>query len=273
MRRWDAAARGKGVCAMSKPPGDAATSQKTDLDTIARMRAQHARWLESGGAEGARADFSGMELADVRFPGADLRRARFADANLFRADFAGADLSEADFTGANLNRADLAGATLQRAVLDKADLSDAALGDARMEHASLVETSLQRAWLGRAHLEHATLKRADLHGAWVGRASLEAGEPGRRHAGGRRVPRHQLSRCLAQERLFRRRGLAGCRSLRRRPGRGAEPHANAARGGDSSTNRTILPPELRARQRRGPGCRVTPRVRKTTRDAAQMRRR
>ena len=165
--------RGKGVRAMQQPPGGAATGEKPDLNEVARIRADHARWLESDGAEGVRADLSGMELADVRFPGADLRRAVFVGANLFRSDFAGAELSEADFTGANLNRADLAGATLQRAVLDKADLSDAALGDARMEHASLVETSLQRAWLGRAHLEHATLIRADLHGAWVGRANLE----------------------------------------------------------------------------------------------------
>ena len=201
---------------MSKPPGEAAAGQKPDLDAIARMRAEHARWLESDGADGARADFSGMELSDVRFPGADLSRARFADANLFRADFAGADLSEADFTGANLNRADLAGSTLQGAVLDKTDLSDAALGDARMEHASLVEASLQRAWLGRAHLEHATLTRADLHGTWAGRASFEQANLEGAMLVGAEFPGTSFRNASLRSAYFGGRGPGGRRSLRRR---------------------------------------------------------
>ena len=52
---------------MLKAPGGA-TGEKPDLNEIARIRADHARWLESDGAEGVRADLSGMELADVRFP-------------------------------------------------------------------------------------------------------------------------------------------------------------------------------------------------------------
>ena len=79
--------------AMLKAPGGA-TGEKPDLNEIARIRADHARWLESDGAEGVRADLSGMELADVRFPGADLRRAVFVGANLFRADFAGAETED-----------------------------------------------------------------------------------------------------------------------------------------------------------------------------------
>ena len=65
---------------MQQPPGGAATGETPDPDAIVRMCADHARWLESDGAEGVRADLSGMELADVRFPGADLRRAVFAQA-------------------------------------------------------------------------------------------------------------------------------------------------------------------------------------------------
>ena len=138
------------------------------------MRAEHARWLESGGAEGARADFSGMELADVRFPGADLRRARFADANLFRADFAGADLSEADLhrrqsePGRSRRLQRCSARCWTRPISRTPRSAMRAWSTPRWWRASL-----QRAWLGRAHLEHATLTRADLHGAWVGRASLE----------------------------------------------------------------------------------------------------
>ena len=52
----------------------------------------HKLWIESGGAEGARAYLSGADLREAYLNGADLK---------------GADLTGADLTGAYLNGADL----------------------------------------------------------------------------------------------------------------------------------------------------------------------
>jgi len=83
---------------------------------------QHELWVNSGGQEGNRADFSG------------------------------ADLRGADLAGANLQRADLQKANLKKAVLSLADLRGALLFQANLEEADLLGTELQGANLQNAIL-------------------------------------------------------------------------------------------------------------------------
>ena len=103
-------------------------------EVLDRRLAEHARWVESGGAEGVRGDFSGLDLsgrdfsgallAAVRFAGAVLAGCRFRGALLSAAEMTGANLVDADFTGADLRAADLAGANLRGATLQDAVIGE-----------------------------------------------------------------------------------------------------------------------------------------------------
>ena len=73
-----------------------------------RILQQHALWVRTEGAQGARAN-----LAGARLVGADLTRARLAGVNL-----AGADLTGASLFGANLSNVYLYQANLTRAQID-----------------------------------------------------------------------------------------------------------------------------------------------------------
>lgn len=63
---------------------------------------QHRLWVESGGKEGTRGDFSGANLA-----GADLTAVNLQGAELHKTNLRGADLSMANLRAANLVEADL----------------------------------------------------------------------------------------------------------------------------------------------------------------------
>ncbi len=88
---------------------------------LARRIEAHARWLDSGGASGARADLRGEAL-------------RFS--NLFMARLERADLSGADLRNANVQWANLSGANLEGAKLGDADLFQSNLSGANLRSVS-----------------------------------------------------------------------------------------------------------------------------------------
>jgi uncharacterized protein YjbI with pentapeptide repeats len=99
------------------------TSLTLTWEEFSEILARHRRWIDSGGREGEKADFTGAQLSEwdfsgqylnsVNFRDADLSKAIFQDANLEYADFRGADLGEADFTKSrHLMASQLAGADL-----------------------------------------------------------------------------------------------------------------------------------------------------------------
>lgn len=85
---------------------------------IARIANDHRLFLETGGAQGARADFSGQDLrwADFR-ESPCLREADFTRSNCHWAIFDGVDLRRADFHGAKIYRA-----TFYRALVQDSSL-------------------------------------------------------------------------------------------------------------------------------------------------------
>ncbi len=139
----------------------------------------HGKWLQSSGARGERADFSGAHLEAislfmVNLTKADLREARLAGANaqwanLDGADLAGAHLEGADLfqsslEGANLTGARMAGANMMSAALKFADLTDADLTGADLRGASLQRTKLAGANLADVLVDEADLELTDIRG-------------------------------------------------------------------------------------------------------------
>lgn len=117
---------------------------------LSAVIAEHAKWLETSGAEGQRANVSNRDLA-----GADL-----TDVILPQASFRETDLSDAC-----LARARLDGSDFRRAILSAADLGGANLGVAALRHARLDLSNLEGAVLRGCDLSGAVLSRARLAGA------------------------------------------------------------------------------------------------------------
>jgi len=117
---------------------------------LSAVIAEHAKWLETNGAEGQRANVSSRDLA-----GADL-----TDVILPQASFRETDLSDA-----SLARARLDGSDFRRAILSAADLGGANLGVAALRHARLDLSNLEGAVLRGCDLSGAVLSRARLAGA------------------------------------------------------------------------------------------------------------
>ena len=124
---------------------------------LSAVVADHMAWLQSNGAEGKRATFTGMDLA-----GADL-----ADAILANATFREVNLSDACLAGARLD-----GSDFRYAILEAADLGGANLGVAALRHAKLRLCNLENAVLRGADLSGAILTGARLAGADVKGAIL-----------------------------------------------------------------------------------------------------
>ena len=96
--------------------------------------AQHKRWVESEGKEGARAslsraDLRKADLIEANLQGADLFRANLQEAGLIEANLQGADLSGANLQGARLFLANLQGANLREARGLTQEQLDGACGD------------------------------------------------------------------------------------------------------------------------------------------------
>lgn len=150
----------------------------------------HARWLETGGAQGIRADF-GVTADSYEFFTDDYRsvritrpRPRTADdllrqirseglvgLNLSRASFRQANLAALDMRGVVLTGADCSGAVFDECLLEGADLSD---GD--FSGASLMRAKLEVSTLKKVNLAGAKLRGANLSGADLTEATLEGAD-------------------------------------------------------------------------------------------------
>lgn len=147
------------------------------LETVLQ---RHRAWLESAGAEGARADLGGCSLAGISLWRADLRGASLED-----IDLRGANLDHARLGGASLRHARLAGASLWEADLTGCDLAGADLRHANLDHAQLRAADLRGADLRDASLWGAQLDEADLRDAEgvPGRGAEPAPHPSGVHVG------------------------------------------------------------------------------------------
>ena len=95
-------------------------------EDLAGILVAHKTWIDSGEAQGQRADLHGADLAganlrsvNLRDHGADLSRAI-----LYKVDLRNADLRYADLMSTDLRDANLTGANLRSANLSSADLGD-----------------------------------------------------------------------------------------------------------------------------------------------------
>ena len=108
-------------------------------EDLAGILVAHKTWIDSGEAQGQRADLHGADLAganlrsvNLRDHGADLSRAILYKVDLRNADLRYADLMSTDLRDANLTGANLTGANLTGANLRSANLSSADLGDVKV---------------------------------------------------------------------------------------------------------------------------------------------
>jgi uncharacterized protein YjbI with pentapeptide repeats len=109
-----------------------------DVRAEAKRAAElHRAWVDSGGADGQRADFagrnlrgidlSGLMLATVSFAGSDLSGATLTKAVLAAADLSGATIQYADLSGADIRGANFSGAQVQFSSFHGADATPLAL--------------------------------------------------------------------------------------------------------------------------------------------------
>jgi uncharacterized protein YjbI with pentapeptide repeats len=96
----------------------------------------HRQWLQSAGAAGQRADFTGADLRSCPLEAQDLRRAL-----LVRAQLGGTVLQDTNLEEADLTEADLSGASLHDTNLRNARLCNANLEGADLSRAKYVKAS------------------------------------------------------------------------------------------------------------------------------------
>jgi uncharacterized protein YjbI with pentapeptide repeats len=142
---------------------------------------RHARWCETGGAEGEPSTFNDKDLRGLKsLAGRNLTALQARNAILYGLDMEGVELQGAKLSGADLRMtslrgADLRGADLKGAKLNNADLREVQLGplvlpNDRLLAASIAEACLRYADLSGADLHHLNAEAADmsfarLHGA------------------------------------------------------------------------------------------------------------
>lgn len=138
---------------------------------VSAVVAEHGMWLQSKGAEGKRATFTGMDLAGADLSGAILANATFREVDLSDACLAEARLDGSDFRYATLSAANLGGANLGVAALRHAKLNLS-----NLEGAVLRGTDLSGASLGGARTSGADFKGANMMGADLRDADLSKAE-------------------------------------------------------------------------------------------------
>ena len=137
--------------------------------------ASHHEWIESKGAKGKKADFTGADLEGSDLIGVDLRFVDLHDANLRAADLLMADLRDACLARANIRDSCLVGANLEAANLEGASLETAMglvprqLAGANLHEASLPASVQQFEALGE--FKQAARK---VHGVFVALMSMSA---------------------------------------------------------------------------------------------------
>lgn len=134
---------------------------------VSAVVAEHGKWLQTNGAEGKRATFTGMDLAGADLSGAILANATFRDVDLSDSCLAEARLDGSDFRYATLSAANLGGANLGVAAMRHAKLNLS-----NLEGAVLRGTDLSGASLGGARTAGADFKGAIMMGADLRDADL-----------------------------------------------------------------------------------------------------
>jgi uncharacterized protein YjbI with pentapeptide repeats len=164
----------------------------TDLDEpLPALIAQHERWVESEGREGAQLDLSGFDLRTAPpLAGAELAALKASDSvfyglNLMGIGLQAAQLDRADLRSCNLRGADLRGISLKGARLTNADLRECRLGPLIVKDKQKVIT----------HLDRAILRNADLRGADLSEAVLRACDLSNANLTGARLDDADLTGC------------------------------------------------------------------------------
>ena len=141
---------------------------------LEQVLTHHHIWVNSGGREGASADFSNGDLYGANLRDANLHGANLHGANLRWANLSGADLHGADLHGANLSGADLRDANLYGANLHGAAGIPVAVdsGDRLREVAAVATASHDGLYMNLWH----TCPTTHCIAGW---AIHLAGEPGR----------------------------------------------------------------------------------------------
>jgi len=130
----------EGVGVLESPPAPGY------LLEFAQMLDQHRLWVESGGSEGARGQFTGADLAAVDLTGANLQGAELQKVNLRGADLSMANLRNANLVEADLREASLLGTEFSGANLMGANLYGAeGLWAGRLGGANLFDANLPEA--------------------------------------------------------------------------------------------------------------------------------
>lgn len=137
---------------------------------VSAVVAEHALWLQTKGAEGKRATFTGMDLAGVDLSGAILANATFREVDLSDSCLAEARLDGSDFRYATLSAANLGGANLGVAALRHAKLNLSNLEGAVLRGTDLSGASLSGARTAGADFKGAVMMGADLRDADLSRA-------------------------------------------------------------------------------------------------------
>lgn len=147
-------------------------------EQLAEALSQHRRWLQSQGAEGARANLSGADLRMLDLSGADLRNAKLRGTNFERVDLRGTDLSGSELQRARFDYASMEGTQLSGVDLSEASLQGAGLEGVRLDGVLLRQTVFDDARLARTSFKgalgmQASFNRCDLSSACLDGARLE----------------------------------------------------------------------------------------------------
>ena len=113
---------------------------------LKQILADHKKWLDSNGEEGAAANLKNRKLKGAIFLGANLKNANFEGAYLYGAYFKNANLEKSNLEGANLRGANLRWANLK---------------NTNMKNTNLVRADLMQAELKETLLEGANLNMAE----------------------------------------------------------------------------------------------------------------
>jgi uncharacterized protein YjbI with pentapeptide repeats/DNA-binding response OmpR family regulator len=157
--------------AMSQVGHKARKGQDVAALDVSAVVAEHGKWLQTKGAEGKRATFTGMDLAGADLSGAILANATFREVDLSDACLAEARLDGSDFRYATLSAANLGGANLGVAAFRHAKLNLS-----NLEGTVLRGTDLSGASLGGARTAGADFKGAIMMGADLRDADLSKAE-------------------------------------------------------------------------------------------------
>jgi uncharacterized protein YjbI with pentapeptide repeats len=142
------------------------------------MLRDHARWCETGGAEGKPSAFDNADLRKLssirgyNLTALSAKRATFYGLDMEGVQLQGAQLEGADLRNCILRRADLRGARLTGAKLSGADLRDAQMGPLLLGADRVLPCNLAGAQLKGADLARADCRQAVFTDADVSRANF-----------------------------------------------------------------------------------------------------